>query len=715
VKRKAFASLFFLLFSLPSVADISEYIYPYRDASFSNYGTTGLIQMPSARFHPEGSIAFSWTHHDPYLRGSIIAYPFDWFEASFQYTDINNTLYSSVEAFSGSQSLKDKSFDAKFKLLKETNFFPSVAVGLRDLAGTGLFSGEYLVASKFFNNNLDVTLGISWGVLSRGQYNNPLENISDSFKSRVEFGDSGSQGGELSLDSYFGGPADIFGGFEYYLPNMHGARIKVEYDTTNYKKEGPKIVSQDSNFNFGFVYPVTESLYTKVGYSRGNTLTFGFSYALKLGKKHSVVKKADKKWKDDRSSAIQNITAKDNELLYKASLRYLGENDIFLQTANVDESKLSVTFSQSKYRSFPLAAGRVSNILDQISPKKITSFEIININADMPMHSITIDRQAFKAFKPIQATDALLTRSSVDSIEFKKVENFEFVPNPRLPELFYSFSPNLRTQIGGPDGFFFGELQLSLDSELLFKKNLTLTTQISASIVDNFDELKLASDSIIPHVRTDIVSYLKGTRGSVYVERMQLNYFSKLSENFYGKITAGLFEPMFGGVGGEILYKPFSKNYGVGIDAFWVKQRSYEMLDKFLDYETVTGHITTYYRHPASRVLFTLRGGKYLAKDSGITFDVSREFKSGLQLGIFFSQTDISSEEFGEGSFDKGFYFHIPLDLFTTNYQSKVGTWGLRPITRDGAAVLTHNFHLWGVTWAGSERVIEDHWEDFYD
>ena len=40
-------------------AQISEYIYPNSNSpSFSNYGTTGLIQMPTARFYEEGSIGF---------------------------------------------------------------------------------------------------------------------------------------------------------------------------------------------------------------------------------------------------------------------------------------------------------------------------------------------------------------------------------------------------------------------------------------------------------------------------------------------------------------------------------------------------------------------------------------------------------------------------------------------------------------------------------
>ena len=121
-----------------------DYIYPYPDPTFSNYGTVGLISVPNARFLKEGSLAFSWNRAQPYLRGSILAYPFSWLEASYQYTDINNQLYSDSFAFSGNQTYKDKGFDVKIRIFKETNSIPQVALGLRDIAGTGLFASEYL-------------------------------------------------------------------------------------------------------------------------------------------------------------------------------------------------------------------------------------------------------------------------------------------------------------------------------------------------------------------------------------------------------------------------------------------------------------------------------------------------------------------------------------------------------------------------------------------
>ena len=95
-----------------------------------------------------------------------------------------------------------------------------------------------------------------------------------------------------------------------------------------------------------------------------------------------------------------------------------------------------------------------------------------------------------------------------------------------------------------------------------------------------------------------------------------------------------------------------------------------------------------YYREPTTRVLLHLRGGRYLAEDSGFTFNVSRDFESGLNMGVFFSLTDISKAEFGEGSFDKGFFFNLPIQVFFQDFSRGQAGFGLRPLTRDGAQFL---------------------------
>jgi hypothetical protein len=335
-------------------ADPDDYIYPFKQYSFSNYGTLGLIQNPNARFLDKGSLGFSWSHNEPYLRGSLIAYPFSWLEVSYQYTDINNQLYSPFKEFSGSQSLKDKSFDTKIKLIKESQLWPQIAVGFRDIAGTGLFSSEFIVASKNLSKGLDLTMGIGWGTLTGQLIKNPLLDISDRFETRSS---SLGQGGEFNIDDYFSGPAGYFFGLEYYVPKFRGMRIKFEYDGTNYKTEGGIPISQTSNFNFGIVFPQSKNLSYKLNFTRGNTVNFGFSYNLNLGNKNAQTISKEKQSRISNANAIKIVTSRSDQNLYRGALKYLSDEKIFLQHASINDNELEVIFAQGKYRNPGIASG----------------------------------------------------------------------------------------------------------------------------------------------------------------------------------------------------------------------------------------------------------------------------------------------------------------------------------------------------------------------
>ncbi|MBC7505331.1 MAG: YjbH domain-containing protein, partial [Sandarakinorhabdus sp.] len=161
---------------------------PYPVPTLTNdFGGVGLLQTPTARFARDGQFTAGYNHVDPYDRYFITLQAMPWLETTLRYTSVNNRLYSDVPDFSGNQSFKDRGFDVKLKLLDEGGLRPALAIGARDFIGTGLFSSEYIVASKSFGP-LDATFGIAWGNLgSRGHIRNPLTYISSSFENRARF------------------------------------------------------------------------------------------------------------------------------------------------------------------------------------------------------------------------------------------------------------------------------------------------------------------------------------------------------------------------------------------------------------------------------------------------------------------------------------------------------------------------------------------------
>ncbi len=78
-------SLFFSSFFYSSVLDY----YPYRVLpSASNYGNTGIIEMPNARMMSEASLRFNYSSSFPNEFTSLTASPFSWLEATYRYTEV---------------------------------------------------------------------------------------------------------------------------------------------------------------------------------------------------------------------------------------------------------------------------------------------------------------------------------------------------------------------------------------------------------------------------------------------------------------------------------------------------------------------------------------------------------------------------------------------------------------------------------------------------
>lgn len=162
-------------------------------------------------------------------------------------------------------------------------------------------------------------------------------------------------------------------------------------------------------------------------------------------------------------------------------------------------------------------------------------------------------------------------------------------------------------------------------------------------------------------------------------------------------VYGGYLEPMYAGVGGELLYRPMGERWSIGADLNYVRQRDFEQDFGLRDYRTITGHITAYTKLPFD-LDAAVSVGRYLARDWGTTIDISREFSNGVKFGGWVTRTNVSTEEFGEGSFDKGIYISIPFDeMMSVSTMSRANiAWA--PLTRDGGAMLHRQYSLHTMT-----------------
>ena len=608
--------------------------------SYNNHGSVGLINMPTARFYNEAVHGITFYDGTPDQKITLTSNPYDWFEGSFFYTNIQGLPYPSYEF----QDYKDKGFNIKLRLKKEGNL-PAIAIGLNDFAGTGWYSSEYIVSS-YGINNLDMHFGIGWGQYSGTKKNikNPLGYIKDSFKTRpLEYE---GKGGSLNPSQYFSGrDASLFYGASYLLNK--NLLLKFEKDTI--RVNGPRMPyeKRESDYSFGVDYLINDNFTIGGSFERGGFFALRFTY------------KNDPK--PTKKYEYQTPETYESENKYGKLIRNLENNGIGVKKISETSRTLGIELTQFIHPDL----NRVEQIISEatrnsgIEKKVITDIEIANL-------------------KGISNIDDTFRRNAKTIYERQTSNRIDTVTQAK-------FRPFLASR----EEFFKGILLLENDTVFILRENMFFSTNLKYGLADNFDDLRYPPNDTYPaQVRSDVKQYLKNMDKGVLIGRAQLDIHITPKENNHFMFTGGILEDMFSGIGFEYLnFKP-NTNFSYGFELFTVKKRDYEWGFNHLDYENTFFTANFHYRN-YGRIPFDLKisAGEYLAGDVGSTIEFSRSFSNGVRFGAFATFTDVSTEQFGEGSFDKGIFFNIPIFGNAISY-----TW--KPLTKDPGATLVRKNNL---------------------
>ena len=652
----------------------------------NDFGGVGLLQTPTARMAPAGELSLNANRTEPYSRYSLSLQPLDWLEGTFRYTSISNIKYGPAD-ITGNQSYKDKAVDAKARLWQESHWLPEVALGFRDIGGTGLFSSEYFVANKRYKN-LDFSMGIAWGYIgNRGDFDNPLGYIDDRFDTRPDTVGTG----DVNTSSYFRGKPGLFGGVAYQTP-WAPLSLKVEYDGNDYKHE-PKNNNQvqDSPINIGAVYKLNENIDLTAGWERGNTALFGITLHTNFVSRKAPVKSFDP---PAQPLPTQAPVAPLEEIDWAAVSQKLEKNAGYkVERIAQRDSELMVYGEQSKYFYTAKGAGRASRILDNTANDEIQWFTMVNKRYDMPVEEVSVPRSTFRDVVNNEQDLVNLHRTTEVN---RATAHYDKTLYQQKPDPFtYGFGLGYQQNLGGPDGFLLYQISAYAEGQYRFTPNTWASGGVSVNLLNNYDKFTYDAPSNMPRVRTDLRQYV--TTSDVTMPALQLNKAKRLDQDLYGMVYGGYLESMYAGVGGELLYRPMGERWSIGADLNYVRQREFDQGFGLRDYRTVTGHVTTYTKLPFD-LDAAVSVGRYLARDWGTTIDISREFTNGVKFGGWVTRTTASKEEYGEGSFDKGIYISIPFDEMMSVSTLSRANIGWAPLTRDGGAMLHRQYSLHTMT-----------------
>ena len=657
-----------------------------QDLSYNLYGVPGLIDMPNARAAQDAEIGATISAFSLQQRGSFTFQLLPRLSGTFRYTGI------SEEKGPGTDGTFDRSFDLRYQLVRESDLWPDIAIGLQDFLGTGDLSAEYIVASKTVTPQIDVTVGLGWGRLgTQDGIANPLGALDPWFdtrpaRTRAEFQEGGTVTGQ-----YFRGDMAVFGGVSYAYSDT--LTFKAEYSSDAYVRETANgTLDNATPLNFGVSYTWRPGLDLQAALLHGSELAAGATLTLnprirqpvsgtEVGPPPVRVRPADA-----RAAATWGTSEE------RLRDRLKAEGITLLGYDVRSDTMARVRYTNTTFRSEAQAMGRVARVLSAELPAAVETFVLEPVQAGIPLSSTTLRRSDLEAFE-VRAAGAAAIKDRSTTTDAGSAAGLTPVADTE-PAFLWGLGPFANLIVFNGDAPVQLDYGLDLRAQYTLAPNLVVKGVLRQSLRDFplADETEAEND--LQNVRTD--GRLYGRDGHPVIQTLTLSHYGRPGADLYSRVSAGYLEAQHGGLSTELLWKPVDSRFALGAELNYTAQRDYDQLFGFQDYDVVTGHLSGYYSF-SNGFHAQVDVGRYLAGDWGATFALDREFDNGWRVGAYFTLTDVPFEEFGEGSFDKGIRITVPHDFFLGNAsRDKVET-TLQSLRRDGGARLEVDGRLYDI------------------
>lgn len=678
---------------------------PRIESSYNTYGYPGLIDMPAAHSRPDGELAFTSSYFAGQLRNTLTFQMLPRLSGSFRYSALEDVRINPGGVIENKRF--DRSFSLHFRFADETHWRPAMAVGLNDFLGTGIYSSEYVVATKTFGDRVRVTGGIGWGRLAGvGEFRNPLSFVFPGLDGRPTRTPDG--GGQVNSDQLFSGDAAFFGGIAWQATDK--LTLTAEYSSDANPVETPSAFRRDIPLNFGAAYKVRPGVTVSGHWLYGTELGVQLSMALnpKEPPRGSgldpapppvVPRTADLGWSGQLNE--------DGPALRHRVRAALDGQGVGLHGFVLEGNTARLEIENRTYPRNAQAIGRTARLLTGVLPSRIERFVIVPLTDGVAGAQIEIARGDMETLEH----DLQNTWQSYKRARITPADGTIPARAGRYPAFDWSVQPYLTPSFFDPDEPVRADLGAELTAWYEPVRGLKFSGGVRKKVVGNLDESTRASDSVLPRVRSEFNIYDR--EGDPAITHLTGAYYFKPGRDLYGRVSAGYLEPMFGGVSGEILWKPLDSPFAIGLEANYVRQRDFDQLWGFRSYDVATGHVSAYW-DLGNGFHTQLDVGRYLAKDWGATLSVDREFENGWRIGAFATLTDVPFDRFGEGSFDKGIRITIPISWVSGQPTRDDYTTTIRPVTRDGGARLEVDGRLYEQVRPLHKQELSDGWGRFW-
>lgn len=698
----------------------------------NRYGLPGIIDTPTAEAMPDATLGAALSWNELGNRTGLSFQVLPRVSVALRYGKFDST-----EQERG--YVRDRSFDIRVLLLDETpgSWRPSVAVGLQDAVGTGFYSSEYVVASKTVTPRLRVSAGLGWGRLaSSGGLGSP-------------FGDRGApdegEGGTLNTDQWFKGEVAPFLGVSWKATDK--LTLLAEYSGDDYACETGDaencarsvwLSDKDplkNNLNLGFSWQAGQN-YQIGGYVLGGK-HFGIQASMTLNPRQSpypsglekgpapVRLRAAPSADPEGWSGVWAGDPTAQPAIQKALGDALAKEGQTLESMVLTANRAEVRIRNNRYIQHAEAVGRTARLMTRALPPSVETLVVTSVEGGMPTSSVTMRRSDVERLENTEAGQIANAAVLTDA----DPRPAGLVRSPGIaPRFQWSIRPYVSTGLFDPDEPLRYEIGAAASASYEITPGLTVKGTVRQRVFGNADQdapgdltvdeyLALTDEQIaagnngVYRVRSDGRMY--SGNDSPRIPELTLNWNARPTSTVYSRVTVGLLENMYGGVSAEVLWKPVNSRLALGAEVNRVKKRDYRDNFEFLDYETTTGHVSAYYEFGGGFV-GQLDVGKYLAGDKGATVTLTREFANGWEVGAYATKTDLSAEEYGEGSFDKGVTIRVPLAWAIGTPGKRTVGGSISSLNRDGGQRVRVDGRLYDTIRDSHSTKMYDGWGKFW-
>jgi hypothetical protein len=683
-------------------------------------GQIGLNTIPTARMLPTGTVNMSLSRQSPYTHAMMGL-------------QISDRLYLGLRQTSYSESLTSDSdhlypgLDAKFKLVDERRYTPELSIGLQSALGHRRMAAEYLALSKRYHD-FDFTFGLGWGRMgTRKNFGNfiPVDQMGGG-SDRILDGEDPNTPAD-----WFRGDMGIFGGVEYNTP-IPGLSLKADWSSDAWTAEK----AADPNFqapapwSLGLSYKPITSIDTGIAYSGNNTIMARISFT--PNSENWLLGEADKtlpitmvsrhSYRNDPELHDDTFDDDDRDPLpYEYNItteKSLGLNHVFIDTQNIT-GDLILKGTHSAPEQIGNAARYLSNNAaqnsDNADPERITlhlrSYGLrgsdITLNrSDVERAFLTHRGSNEEIWQTTTFHPAQDTSSHGSSLS-------HFLSEAFLADEVRAFKLDLINDVSlsEDDSGVIYRTGIVASLRKFFGQHFMHLTSGRINLADNLSTLnQYRTLSPLP-VRSDIDIF---TQNRLLLERDFLTGFATLGDDLHVATGVGYIEEMYMGLTSEILYRPFGKNWALGVDAaLALKRDPYSTLALAPNGDHIlTGFLNAYYEIPNSGITVKASAGRFLAGDVGATLALTNTFKNGVTLKGDVTATNQSDTDIYGGNTNIYTGIHLSLPLGSLPYVpdgSRIVTHAA-PLGRDMAQRLDTPMNLYDMTEPLSYRHITRHW-----